>query len=672
MEHFLFKGPFESGHGDDGAMVAEIPGDADLFQRGIGPAIDPGNLDDGAIGPGIDFLAAKAEDRFEEIDAGVADFELSEMHADRDATNTGVEIIAHERPLTSGIETPLSRQGEWGGGDHRALSDDGFEVSREWGGRHEEKITGQQEGNKGGGVETCFTNGDLSGFRDPAQNRPLMSQRPNILFIMCDDHAAQAIGAYGSRINQTPNIDRLANEGMRFDHCYVTNSICTPSRAAILTGTHNHINRVTTLTTHLDNRMPNVAKHLQQGGYQTAIVGKWHLGEGPAHCPTGFDFWQVLPGQGDYYNPTFHTAEGVIQQEGYVTDIITDKSIEWLEERDKEKPFFLMCHHKAPHRPWDPKPEHRKLYTDPIAVPDTFDDDYRNRARAAMEARMRVDRDMTYNDLDLVQPPDADTPKLGTHHRMVPTPENLEGFELRCLVTGERFTFQSHDELRRFKYQRYMQKYLQTVHSVDENVGRLLDYLDANGLAENTLVIYTSDQGFFLGEHGWFDKRFIYEESFQMPFLARYPKEVSAGSVSTDMVSNVDFAQTFLDLAGVVQPNYMQGRSIRPLLQGNSPADWPDLAYHRYWMNQDSIHNAYAHYGIRTHDYKLIYWYNADLEETGAHPGTDRPQWELFDLKKDPMELCNVYDDPDYQAVVKEMTAKLEAEMLRIGDVPCH
>ncbi len=499
-----------------------------------------------------------------------------------------------------------------------------------------------------------------------------MSPRPNILFIMCDDHAAQAISAYGSQINRTPNIDRIAEGGIRFDHCYVTNSICTPSRAAILTGTHNHINRVTTLATHLDNRMPNVAKHLQHAGYQTAVIGKWHLGEGPRHCPTGFDFWSVVPGQGDYYDPTFIEMGTNIREEGYVTDITTDKCLDWLGGRDKEKPFFLMCHHKAPHRPWYPKEEHRSLYTDPIPVPETYDDDYSQRARAAAAAKMRIDRDMTYDDLDLVQPVHVRTDRLGSHQRMVPDPEQLDGFELRCRVTGERFTFRTHDELRRFKYQRYMQKYLQTVHCVDENVGRLLDYLEAEGIAENTLVIYTSDQGFYLGEHGWFDKRFIYEESFQMPFLVRFPKETAPGTVNSDMVSNVDFAQTFLDVAGVSAPNYMQGRSIRPLLQGRTPEDWTDLAYHRYWMNQDSIHNAYAHYGIRTHDYKLIYWYNTDLDEPGATPGTDRPEWELFDLKKDPREMANVYHDPAYAGVVKTMTAKLEAEMLRIGDVPCH
>lgn len=502
-----------------------------------------------------------------------------------------------------------------------------------------------------------------------------MYAKPNILFIMTDDHASQALSCYGSRVNKTPQLDRIADEGMRFKHCYVTNSICTPSRATILTGTHNHINRVTTLNTHLDNRLPNVAKHLQTGGYQTAIIGKWHLGEGPAHCPTGFDYWNVIPGQGLYHDPVFIEMGEKIVEPGYVTDITTDKCLKWLDERDKDKPFFLMCHHKAPHRPWDPKPEHRSLYTEPIPTPDTYDDDYSERAEAASAARMRVARDMTYDDLDLIETPESPGKREGGGAgRSIPFPadDQLDGFSLRCRNTGETFTFKTQSELKRFKYQRYMQKYLQCVHAVDENVGRLLDWLDVNGLAENTLVVYTSDQGFFLGEHGWFDKRFIYDESFRMPFLVRFPKLVKAGSTCDAMASNVDFAQTFLDIAGLPQPNYMQGRSLKPLLEGTVPDDWTDLAYHRYWMNQDFCHNAYAHYGIRTHDFKLIYWYNEDCGEPGATPGSGQPEWELFDLRKDPLELHNVYGDPAYAEPVATMTAKLEAEMQRIGDTPMH
>jgi len=490
---------------------------------------------------------------------------------------------------------------------------------------------------------------------------------------MTDDHASQAMSCYGSRVNTTPGLDRIAEGGMRFDHCYVTNSICTPSRATIFTGTHNHVNRVTTLRTHLDNRLPNVAKHLQAGGYQTAIIGKWHLGQGPTHWPTGFDHWSILPGQGIYHDPLFVEMGEETIKPGYVTDVITDESISWLEARDKEKPFFLMCHHKAPHRPWDPKPEHRSLYTESIPRPETLQDDYKNRARAAEAAHMRIARDMTYDDLDLVQVAESPGEKFAwTAHKMVPHPDELSGFSVRCSITGELFTFETKEELLHFKYQRYMQKYLQCVHSVDENVGRLLDYLDESGLSDDTVVLYTSDQGFYLGEHGWFDKRFIYEESFKMPFLVRYPQMTKPGSVCPEMVSNVDFAQTFLDLAGMEQPNYMQGRSIVPLLRGEKPSDWTDLAYHRYWMNQDSIHNAYAHYGIRTHDHKLIYWYNEDCGEDGANPGTDEPEWELFDLKKDPNELENVYHKPEYASVVKEMTHKLNTHMLKIGDTPMH
>ncbi len=499
-----------------------------------------------------------------------------------------------------------------------------------------------------------------------------MDCRPNIIFIMSDDHAANAISAYGSRINKTPNIDRLALEGARLDHCYVTNSICTPSRATILTGTHTHINGVTTLVTHLDNRLPNVAKHLQRTGYQTAIVGKWHLGEGEKHEPTGFNYWSVVPGQGRYYNPEFIEKDGTKVEQGYVTDITTDKSIAWLENRDEERPFFLMCHHKAPHRPWDPKKEHRELYTEDFPEPETFNDDYTHRAKAAKEAKMRISEDLSYRDIDLINPDDLEEMSKEWSNSFLVPPENLEDYTLKCAITGKEYSFKSQEELKRFKYNRYIRKYVQTIHSIDENVGRLLDWLDEKGLSENTLVIYTSDQGFYLGEHGWYDKRFIYEESFQMPFLVRYPKEIPAGSVCKDMVSNVDFAPSFLDYAATTIPNYMQGRSVREVLKGNAPSDWTDLAYHRYWMNNDSIHHARAHYGIRTHDYKLIYWYYDDLEQPGARPDTLEPEWELFDLANDPLEINNVVDNSEYSEIVAEMTKKLESEMDRIGDVPVH
>ena len=495
-----------------------------------------------------------------------------------------------------------------------------------------------------------------------------MSRQPNILFIMADDHAARAIGCYGSGLNETPNIDRIAAKGARLDHCYVTNSICTPSRAAILTGTYNHVNLVQTLRTPMDNRLPNVAKHLQAGGYQTAIVGKWHLGEGSAHHPTGFDFWKVLPGQGSYFDPTFIDPNGSEIHEGYVTDVITQMSLDWMKARDSSKPFFLMCHHKAPHRSWEPHQKNQNLYKDPIAQPETFDDDYKNRARAAAEAKMRVRDDMTYFDLGLV-PPGGD-PAAAT--QKIPHPSDPSHMVLTDSETGEDFRFTNLSELANFKYQRYLRRYLQTVSSLDESVGRLLDYLDAEGLSEDTIVIYTSDQGFFLGEHGWYDKRFVYEQSFQMPFLIRYAPEIPAGSVCADFVCNVDFAPTFLDYAGFVTPNYMQGRSARACMRGQTPKGWPQIAYHRYWMHRDATHNAYAHYGIRDRRYKLIYWYNEGYDLPGTREGGQDREWELFDLEMDPLELLNVYNDPKYSEAVSRMKQALTERQNEIGDIPAH
>lgn len=502
---------------------------------------------------------------------------------------------------------------------------------------------------------------------------------PNILFIMADDHAAKAIGCYGHGLNRTPHIDRIASGGLRLDRCYVSNSICTPSRASILTGTYNHVNGVMTLADNFDNRLPHVAKHLRAAGWQTALFGKWHLGEGPAHQPTGFDAWSVVPGQGLYFDPVFHEAGGVVQRPGYVTDIVTDLSIDWLRARDRSRPFFLMCHHKAPHRSWENHPRHDGLYTEEIRVPETFDDDYRHRAAAAAAARMRIAVDMTYLDLGLVQPEggrEVGEPLLpGSAVRKLPVV--ADGHDVRtlrftCIRSGEVFRFESQEQYDRFKFQRYMQRYLRTIAAVDEGVGRLLDELEAQGLAENTVVIYTSDQGFFLGEHGWYDKRFMYEQSFQMPFVLRHPAAVRAGSVCDAMVSNVDFAPTFLELAGLRIPSYMQGRSIVPLLRGERPADWPDIAYHRYWMHRDEFHNAYAHYGIRDARYKLIHWYNQGLGLAGTLPGGEPAEWEFFDCERDPLELINCVDDPSYASEVARMTRRLEEKMGEIGDVPVH
>jgi len=459
--------------------------------------------------------------------------------------------------------------------------------------------------------------------------------RPNIIFIMSDDHAAHAMSCYGSRINETPNLDRIANEGMLFSNCFCTNSICGPSRASILTGTYNHINGMTTLSTKMDGRQLTFPKLLQKQGYQTAVIGKWHLGHGGVHDPTGFDHWTVLPGQGLYHNPEMIDAGGRKVIKGYVTDLITDMCLDWLGQRDKGRPFCLLYHHKAPHRSWEPDEKHAQMYEDiDIPEPETFNDDYSNRAAAAAEARMRVDRD--FNDRDLKQP----------------VPPGL-----------------SPEAEKSWKYQRYIKDYLRCVASVDDNVGRLLDYLDEEGLTENTVVIYTSDQGFFLGDHGWYDKRFMYEESLRMPFVIRYPKEIVAGTVNDNMILNVDFPLTFLDYAGIDPPEEMQGTSFRPLLNGDTPEGWQTSMYYRYWMHL-AHHNVYSHYGVRTLRHKLIYYYADALGQEGAIDDPRPPEWELFDLEEDPCELNNVYHDPAYADTVTELKAELDRLQQQVGDKP--
>ena len=459
--------------------------------------------------------------------------------------------------------------------------------------------------------------------------------RPNILFIMTDDHAAHAMSCYGSRINETPNLDRIAEGGMRFDNCFCTNSICTPSRAVILTGQYSHVNGVTTLASKLDGRRENVAKILQRNGYQTAMIGKWHLGHGGIHDPTGFDYWIVLPGQGLYHNPVMDEMGERKVIPGYATDIITDISLDWLRDRDPDRPFFLMCHHKAPHRPWEPDDKHAHLYDDvDIPEPETFDDDYSDRAAAAAAAKMRVDRDLTATDLKQ------------------PVPEGL-----------------TPEEEKSWKYQRYIKDYLRCVASIDDNVGRMLDFLDEEGLAENTIVIYTSDQGFFLGDHGWYDKRFMYEESLRMPFVIRYPREIAPGTVNRDIILNIDFPLTWLDYAGIDAPDEMQGTSFRPLLNGVTPEGWQTSLYYRYWMHL-AHHGVYAHYGVRTLRYKLICYYADALDQPGAIDDPKPPEWEMFDLDKDPHELHSVYHDPAYADVVRDLSEELYRLQAQVGDEP--
>jgi len=456
--------------------------------------------------------------------------------------------------------------------------------------------------------------------------------QPNILYIMADDHAAHAISAYGSRINRTPNIDRIAAAGSRLTNCFCTNSICTPSRAAILTGQYSHKNGVYTLNDRLDPKRNHVAKELQRAGYQTAMIGKWHL----ASDPTGFDYWNILPGQGVYYNPEFIEEGTRKKHQGYCTDLIGDFSLDWLKRRNTQKPFFLMCHHKAPHRPWEPDPKYKSMFEgQTIPEPDNLFDHYAGRARAVSTVTMRVGEDM--NQTDLKQP----------------VPAGMKG-----------------DALRKWGYQLYIKDYLRCVQSVDDNVGRILDYLDAENLSNNTIVIYTSDQGFFLGDHGWFDKRLMYEESLRMPFLMRYPGAIRAGSVNRDMVLNIDFAPMFLDYAGVPAPSEMQGRSFRHGLEGHTPRDWRKSMYYRYWMHNTSDHHVPAHYGIRTDRWKLIFYYGKPLGMKGAEPPDTQPDWELFDIRNDPREMHNLYHDPKYAGVVRKLTAELAQRQNEVGDLP--
>src|SRR5262245_1165784 len=461
--------------------------------------------------------------------------------------------------------------------------------------------------------------------------------RPNIIFIMSDDHAAHAIGAYGSRVNQTPNLDRLARGGMLLTNVFATNSICTPSRATILTGQYSHLNGVT-MFNRFDSSRATVARLLQAGGYYTGLIGKWHLGSDPV----GFDRWEILPGQGAYMNPILYTADGEKTYTGrYVTDVITDVALDFLQRRPRDKPFFLMMHHKAPHRPWEPDAAHGSRFTDRwIPEPETFWDAYDTRTDALHENQQRVAKDLTRRDLKLQPPPNLDAAALAAW--LATKPDTVS-----TTIDGKGVTLGG-EALARWKYQRYMRDYLATVQSVDDSVGRVLEFLDASGLAKNTIVVYTSDQGFFLGDHGLFDKRFMYEESLRMPFLVRWPGAIKPGTRSEAIALNVDFAPTFLDAAGAAVPVDMQGRSLLPLMRGRAPADWRTSMYYRYYHDPGD-HNTRAHYGVRTRTHKLIYFWKKD-------------QWELYDLVNDPHELQNVYGLPGHETI----TATLKQELRRL------
>jgi len=464
--------------------------------------------------------------------------------------------------------------------------------------------------------------------------------RPNILMIFTDDHAYQAISAYGSNRNVTPNMDRLANEGMRFTNCVVPNSICGPVRAVIQTGKYSHINGFIDNSSKFDISQQTFPKLLQKAGYQTAVVGKWHLA---CDAMPGYDYSEVLIGQGPYFNPTMIKNGVNIKHEGYTTEIITDLTIHWLENRDKSKPFLMMSQHKAPHREWSPIKKHYDKFKDVVfPEPETLFDDYSGRGRAAIEQDMTIAETMTPFDLKLKGMPANlnESQKAMWQEMFAP---RIAEFE-RLNLAG--------DELTRWKYQCYMRDYLSCVDAVDESVGQILKYLDDSGLADNTIVVYASDQGFYLGEHGWFDKRFMFNESFKTPLLVRWPGKTKPGSVNNDIVSLLDLPETFLEVAGAAIPDDMQGLSLVPVLKGETPDDWRKSFYYHYYEYPGGSHAVKRHEGVYDGRFKLIHFYN-DIDE-----------WELYDNATDPLELQNVIDEPQY----KDDVARLRTELIRLRD----
>ncbi len=497
-----------------------------------------------------------------------------------------------------------------------------------------------------------------------------ISNRPNILFIMSDDHAYQAISAYSDKLIETPNIDRIANEGLLFTNACVSNSICAPSRATILTGKHTHLNGK------IDNKMPfdttqvTFPQLFQQAGYQTAMFGKLHFG----NSPKGVDEYMILPGQGHYINPDFITPRGDTTITGYVTDIITDLTLEWLKDkRDKEKPFMMMYLHKAPHRPWWPSPsKFAEFSKKTFPEPESLFDDYKNRGTAAKTAEMNLYKHMMYNHDSKIRPetikemgavfPEIEEFKNGFYGPYGRANASQKA-KYDIVLDSINEDFKNHwpdmseKEKMQWKYQRYMQDYLGTISSVDDNVGRVLDYLDESGLAENTIVVYTSDQGFYLGEHGWFDKRFVYDESFKTPLLIRWPNEINPGTSNDEMVQNLDFAQTFLEAAGISAPQDMQGESLIPLMKGDT-ASWSREAVYYHYYEYPSVHMVKRHYAIVTKEFKLVHFYY-DVDE-----------WELYDRLRDPQEMNNVYNNPAYAEKVNELHTKLDALRIKYKDSP--
>ena len=515
-------------------------------------------------------------------------------------------------------------------------------------------------------------------------NKNNIEQKPNIILIMTDDHTRQAMGCYGGVIT-TPNLDRIAEEGIRMENFYVPNAISGPSRACILTGKYSHKNGFTDNSKTFDGDQQTFPKLLQQAGYQTAMIGKWHLNSEPQ----GFDYWSILKGQGEYYSPLF-IENGIEKVEsGYVTDIITDKAISFLNDRDKSKPFAMLYYHKAPHRNWMPAQRHLGIYENhKFPEPKTLFDDYSGRGRAAKEQEMSIAKNLwpqwdlkimteeefgkDYAELETTDNANIDDVKRAndqgnSHSQMKAAYERMNSEEKR--LWNQTYASRiaeyksmlgnvSEKEMTQWKYQQYMKDYCSVVKGVDENVGRLVNYLDSIGELNNTIIIYTSDQGFYLGEHGWFDKRFMYEESFTAPMLIRYPKKIKKGGVSKALSMNIDIAPTILDFAGIAIPSDIQGRSLKPVLEhnGKAPANWRDAVYYHYF-EYPSWHSVKRHYGIRTSRYKLIHFYN-DVDE-----------WEMYDLKKDPHEMKSIYNDPKYIRVKEEMHKKLEELRKEVDDI---
>lgn len=460
---------------------------------------------------------------------------------------------------------------------------------------------------------------------------------PNVILIVADDHSPAAIGAYGSRRNQTPHLDSLARDGLKCANCFCTNAICTPARASIMTGRYSHATGVKTLGDTIDHdRETTLGMDFKAAGYRTAMIGKWHLGHGGASDPRGFDYWNVLPGQGAYFNPVTLEMGRETKNEGYVTDVLTESALEWLEQGEERQPFFLCLGQKAPHDSFEPHPRYMNRYTAHVPEPPTLRDDFRERSRAARMSTARVD----------------------AMHRKGHLPA----------ASG---SYADSQDRSAWNYQSFMRNYLRCVQSIDDSLGRILAYLENRGLADDTIVMYTSDHGFFLGDHGWYDKRFMYEESIRIPCLIRYPAAIAAGTEREEVILNVDFAPTLQELAGLKPRGNIQGRSFAAMASGGAVSDWRKEMYYRYWMHLAHF-DIPAHYGVRTERYKLIHYYGRALESSGALERDTEPEWELFDLMEDPQELHNRYGLAPFRELQAELMRTLERLQNELGDEPQH